>query len=82
LGFDETRCKENLIMDESFPKAPNLMSTSLDPHIEETMEFQTQAKVDDVMKVQVHVHKIEATEVVPMETRSSVGSLYMHLESE
>jgi len=37
-------------MDKSSYKAPNLEFTSLDPYIEETMEIQTQAQVDDVME--------------------------------
>ena len=51
LDFDETRDEENLAIDESSPKAPNLESTILDPHIKETMEVQTQAQVDDIMEV-------------------------------
>ena len=55
LGFDEIRDQENLVKEESFPKAPHLESTSLDLHIKESMEVQTQAKVDDVVKVQIDV---------------------------
>ena len=38
LGFNETRDDKNLVMDESSNKPPNLLFTSQDPHIEETME--------------------------------------------
>lgn len=34
-------------MDEISPIAPNIESISLDPHIEETMDVQTQAQVDE-----------------------------------
>ena len=34
------------------------------------------------MKAQVHVHKVEAIEVLAMETRSTFGSLHMALETK
>jgi len=43
------------------------------------MVVQTEVEVDDVMKVQV---KIEAVGALPLEIRSSFGSLYTPLESE
>jgi len=55
-------------MDYSSLNAPNQDPTSLDTHIKETMGFQTQAQVHDAM------------EVLTMETRSSVGSLYIPLK--
>ena len=74
LGFNETRDEEKLVRDGSTYKASNPGSTPLDPHIKETMEVQAQAQVDDFMEVQVHVPKIEAMKVPPMEIISSFSS--------
>jgi len=82
LGFDETGDEKNLVMDESISKAPHLKSSSTYPHIEEIVEVQTQAQIDDVMEIQVHVRKVEAMKILPMEIISSLNSLYMPLESE
>ena len=82
MAFDETKGEKNSIMDESSLKAPNLESTSLDIHVEETMEVQTQAQVNDIMKFQVCVYKVEAMEVLLMGTKISFESLYMPLEIE
>lgn len=57
-------------MDKSSYKAPNLEFTSLDPYIEETMEIQTQAQVDDVMETQFQVQKVEAMEALSSEEKT------------
>ena len=54
FGFDETRMRKNLTLDENSHQPPNLDYTSQDAHIEKTMEVQTQAQVNGVMEVQVH----------------------------
>ena len=51
LGFDETRDEQNMIMDESSPKAPNLESTSLKPHIEETIGVHLQDQIDEAIEI-------------------------------
>ena len=49
LCLGEKRDEKNLVLNESSPKSPNLKSTSLDVHIEETIKIQDQAQVDDVI---------------------------------
>ena len=76
------RIEKNLIIEESSPKTPILESVSLDPHIKETMEVQIQGQLDDVMEAQVHVLEVKVMNILPVESRSSFGSLYMPFESE
>ena len=40
LGFNEKRDKQNMIIDESSTRAPNLEFASPKPHIEETIKVQ------------------------------------------
>ena len=63
LGFNEIGDEKNLIIDESSHKAPKLDFTSLDPHIEETAEIQTQAQIEDFIKTQFHGQQVEAMKV-------------------
>jgi len=55
LGFNEKTDKQNMIIDESSPRAPNLESTSPKPHIEETVELQFHDLIDETMEIQVQV---------------------------
>ena len=59
-----------MVIDKNSPKAPNLESTSFDPHVKEIMEVQSQAQANGVMEVHVHIQKIEAFKVLPIEIRS------------
>jgi len=49
-GLSEKKDEENLVMDKSSYKTHNLEFTSLDLHIKETMEIQTQGQIGDVME--------------------------------
>ena len=51
LGFDETRDEQNMVIDEGSPKAPNLESTSLKPHIEETIGVHLQDQIDEAIEI-------------------------------
>ena len=51
-------------------KASIQVYTSLTPPTEKTMEVQIQAQVNDIMEVQVHVHKVNGIKVLPLKVSS------------
>ena len=55
MDFDETKDEQDMVVDGSSPKAPNLDSTSPKPHIEETVELQFHDLIDETMEIQVQV---------------------------
>ena len=82
LGFDEIGDEKKLIMDESSYKSPKLDFTSLDPHIKETMEVQTQAQIRDVLETQVQVQQVEGMKVLSLEEKSLLSSSIIPLSNE
>ena len=74
MDFDETRDEQDMVIDGSSPKAPNLESTLLKPHIEETMAVQFHDLIDETMEIQAQVQQVEAREVLPLEEKSLLSS--------
>ena len=69
MGVHEKSEEENLAMNMISVKAPTLESIALAHHIEETIEYQLQAQVEEIMEVQVHIQKVQSMVLLPLEDK-------------
>jgi len=63
-------------------KAPNPKFTSINLHITETMESQTQPQVVDVMETQAQVQQVEDMKVLSLEEKTLSSSSIISLANE